>query len=58
MREVVTTGLKRFGPLVLTGLAAVAEHSWLKRDDPQEPSTQMRVGNERDDKSSIRELRD
>jgi hypothetical protein len=58
MREVATTGLKRFGPLVLTSLAAVTEHSWLKRDDPQESSTQMRVGNERDDKSSIQELRD
>jgi hypothetical protein len=58
LREVATTGLKRFGPLVLTSLAAVAEHSWLKRDDPQELSTQMRVSNERDDKSSIQELRD
>jgi hypothetical protein len=57
VREVATTSLKRFGPLVLTSLAAVAEHSWLKRDDPQESSTQMRIGNERDDKSSIQELR-
>ncbi|KAF8851271.1 hypothetical protein BDZ45DRAFT_154794 [Acephala macrosclerotiorum] len=34
-KTIARTSLKRFGPLLLTGLAAVAEHHWLKRDDDQ-----------------------
>ncbi|KAE8446222.1 hypothetical protein EG329_012447 [Mollisiaceae sp. DMI_Dod_QoI] len=54
-KTIAASSLKRFGPLLLTGLAAVAEHHWLKHDDdrspPEEPKDDQR------DKSSIKELK-
>ncbi|CZR68218.1 uncharacterized protein PAC_18117 [Phialocephala subalpina] len=32
-KTIARVSLKRFGPLLLTGLAAVAEHHWLKQND-------------------------
>jgi len=57
--RIARAGLKRFGPLLLTGLAAVAEHHWLKRDsdsndDPPEPP--QRSPEQPD--NSINEIRD
>ncbi|KAG4442530.1 hypothetical protein IFR05_001942, partial [Cadophora sp. M221] len=36
MKQVTKTAIKKFGPFLLTGLAAVAEHHWLKKDDDEE----------------------
>jgi hypothetical protein len=57
-RQVATKNSKRFGPILITGLVAVAEHHWLKRDDPQQTNDQVRERTIRDDRSSIQELRD
>ncbi|CZT42085.1 uncharacterized protein RSE6_01924 [Rhynchosporium secalis] len=33
MKSVTKSAIKKFGPFLLTGLAAIAEHHWLKKDD-------------------------
>ncbi len=65
-KEVTKNVIKRFGPFVLTGLAAVAEHHWLKHDDnggngnsksedkQSDPRARER---DRDDDSDIRRLK-
>ncbi|KAH9213305.1 hypothetical protein DL95DRAFT_506849 [Leptodontidium sp. 2 PMI_412] len=49
MRQVTKTAIKKFGPFLLTGLAAVAEHHWLKKDDEEEGHS--RGGHSRDEHS-------
>ncbi|PVH70606.1 hypothetical protein DL98DRAFT_521522 [Cadophora sp. DSE1049] len=45
MKQVTKMAIKKFGPFLLTGLAAVAEHHWLKKDDDSgEEQTQGRSG--------------
>jgi hypothetical protein len=56
VKEATKTLLKRFGPLILTGLAAVAEHHWL---DHKDESADRREGRDRDepaDRNQIRKL--
>ena len=40
MKQVTKTAIKKFGPFLLTGLAAVAEHHWLKKDNSDSDSDQ------------------
>ena len=54
-KQVAKIGLKKFGPLIITGLAAVAEHHWLKRDDEKDKG---KGSDDRDERSSIQELKD
>jgi len=54
-KQAAKIGLKKFGPLIITGLAAVAEHHWLKRDDEKDKE---RGSDDRDERSSIQELKD
>ncbi|KUJ17813.1 uncharacterized protein LY89DRAFT_669100 [Mollisia scopiformis] len=54
-KNIARTSLKRFGPLLLTGLAAVVEHHWLKRDDDPPPPEQPQCDDR--DRSSIKELK-
>jgi hypothetical protein len=51
-KKITKTVVKKFGPLLLTGLAAVAEHHWLKQDDAKE------VEDDGDDKHSYQKLQD
>jgi hypothetical protein len=50
-KNIARISLKRFGPLLFTGLAAVAEHHWLKHDDDPEPLQQPK------DDTSLQELK-
>lgn len=61
VKEAAQMFLKKFGPLIFTVLAAVVEHHWLEQDDRNRSERETRspdVADERDDKSSIKELRD
>lgn len=49
--------LKRFGPLILTGLAAVAEHHWLDHKDEREEGKTARERDEPDNKDSRQSVR-
>jgi hypothetical protein len=56
VKEATKRFLKRFGPLLVTGLAAVAEHHWLGHDDEPEDKKVQERAKESDDKRSIRKL--
>lgn len=72
MKQVTKTAVKKFGPFLLTGLAAVAEHHWLKKDDDDERNEEAHSSRslsrekkrdrdqpcERDGGSEVRELRE
>lgn len=55
-KNITRASLKRFGPLLLTGLAAVAEHHLLKKDDDKSSSS---THNSNDDKAdpTVKELK-
>ena len=56
-KEGTKTFLKKFGPLILTGLVAVVEHHWLDhKDEPEHDSRVRDETDEPDDKRSIRKL--
>lgn len=48
--------LKRFGPLILTGLAAVAEHHWLDHKDESQDGNARESPDDLDDRHPIRKL--
>lgn len=50
------TFLKKFGPLILTGLAAVAEHHWLDHKDDSQDRDATDPPDDRDDSHPIRKL--
>ncbi|KAH7309267.1 hypothetical protein BKA65DRAFT_519524 [Rhexocercosporidium sp. MPI-PUGE-AT-0058] len=68
MKQVTKTAVRKFGPFLLTGLAAVAEHHWLKKDDEEEghsrgghsrePHSDRDKHQEWNDESEVRELRE
>ncbi|KAG0650129.1 hypothetical protein D0Z07_2913 [Hyphodiscus hymeniophilus] len=48
--------IKKFGPLLITGLAAVAEHHWLGHDDEPEDTKMRDEENEPEDRTAVRKL--
>jgi hypothetical protein len=56
VKELSKLFLKRFGPLIVTGLAAVAEHHWLGHEDEAGDSKARDEVEEPEDKHLIRKL--
>ena len=52
MKQATRTAIKKFGPFLLTGLAAVAEHHWLKKDDSDEEYS--RRGHSKEGRKEVR----
>ena len=60
IREIAKSFLKKFGPLILTAVAAAIEHRWLEHSDESASDNETKaegVTDELVDKSSLRELR-
>lgn len=56
-KTIARSTLKRFGPLLLTGLAAIVEHHWLKEPNDQLSSSPVGTSKDENGDSTVQELK-